>query len=42
MASESLKKAPRTPATGEDDTRRIVSEMLSERYFPGEAFVLEG
>ena len=30
MATEYLKKAPRTPATGEDDTRRIVSEMLAD------------
>jgi sulfopropanediol 3-dehydrogenase len=29
MANEYLKRAPRTPATGEDDTRRIVSEMLT-------------
>lgn len=37
MASEYLKKAPRTPASGEDDTRRIVSEMLSEIQKGGEA-----
>jgi sulfopropanediol 3-dehydrogenase len=36
MAIEHLKKAPRTPATGEDDTRRIVSEMLSEIRSGGE------
>jgi sulfopropanediol 3-dehydrogenase len=36
MASEYLKKAPRTPASGEDDTRRIVSEMLSEIQKGGE------
>jgi sulfopropanediol 3-dehydrogenase len=29
MAIEYLKRAPRTPATGEDETRRTVSEMLS-------------
>jgi len=36
MATEYLKKAPRTPASGEDDTRRIVSEMLSEIQKGGE------
>jgi sulfopropanediol 3-dehydrogenase len=36
MAIEYLKKAPRTPATGEDDTRRIVSEMLAELEKGGE------
>jgi len=36
MATEYLKKAPRTPATGEDDTRRIVSEMLAELQKGGE------
>ncbi len=36
MATEYLKKAPRTPATGEDDTRRIVSEMLAEIQNGGE------
>jgi sulfopropanediol 3-dehydrogenase len=36
MASEYLKKAPRTPTTGEDDTRRIVSEMLTEIEKGGE------
>jgi sulfopropanediol 3-dehydrogenase len=36
MATEYLKKASRTPATGEDDTRRIVSEMLAEIQNGGE------
>jgi sulfopropanediol 3-dehydrogenase len=31
-----LKKAPRTPASGEEDTRRVVSEMLSEIRRGGE------
>ena len=30
MASEYLKRASKTPATGEDDTRWIVAEMLAE------------
>jgi sulfopropanediol 3-dehydrogenase len=36
MASEYLKRASKTPATGEDDTRRIVSEMLAEIRSGGE------
>jgi sulfopropanediol 3-dehydrogenase len=36
MAIEYLKKAARTPATGEEDTRWIVSEMLSEIRRGGE------
>jgi len=36
MATEYLKRAPRTPASGDDDTRRIVSEMLSEIQRGGE------
>ncbi len=36
MAVEYLKKATRTPATGEDDTRRIVAGMLAEIEAGGE------
>jgi sulfopropanediol 3-dehydrogenase len=36
MATEHLKKAAMTPATGEEETRRIVSEMLSEIRKGGE------
>ncbi len=36
MATEYMKKAPRTPATGEDDTRRVVQEMLAEIQEGGE------
>jgi sulfopropanediol 3-dehydrogenase len=36
MAGEYLKRAPKTPASGEDDTRRIVSEMLDEIRSGGE------
>jgi sulfopropanediol 3-dehydrogenase len=36
MASEYLKKASKTPASGEEETRRIVSEMLSEIRNGGE------
>ena len=36
MAIEYLKKALRTPTTGEEDTRQIVSEMLSELRKGGE------
>ena len=36
MATEYLKKAPRTPTTGEEDTRQVVSEMLSEIRKGGE------
>ncbi len=36
MAIEYLKKAEKTPATGEDDTRRIVSEMLADIEAGGE------
>ena len=36
MAIDYLKKAPRTPATGEDDTRRVVAEMLAEIEEGGE------
>jgi hypothetical protein len=36
MASEYLKKASRTPASGEQETRRIVSEMLAEIRNGGE------
>ena len=36
MAIEYLKKARKTPATGEDDTRRIVSEMLADIEAGGE------
>ena len=36
MASEYLKRAPKTPASGEDETRRIVSEMLTEIRAGGE------
>ncbi len=37
MAIEYLKKAPKTPASGEDDTRERVSEMLREIERGGEA-----
>ncbi len=36
MAISYLKKATKTPATGEDETRKIVSEMLSEIENGGE------
>jgi len=36
MATEHLKKAQKTPATGEDDTRRIVADMLAEIEAGGE------
>jgi sulfopropanediol 3-dehydrogenase len=36
MATQYLKRAPRTPATGEEETRRIVAEMLSEIRRGGE------
>ena len=36
MASEYLKKASKTPASGEEETRRIVSEMLAEIRNGGE------
>jgi sulfopropanediol 3-dehydrogenase len=36
MATEHLKRAAMTPATGEEETRRIVSEMLSEIRRGGE------
>jgi sulfopropanediol 3-dehydrogenase len=36
MAVEYLKRASRTPASGEDETRRIVSQMLSEIRDGGE------
>ena len=36
MAIEYLKKAEKTSATGEDDTRRIVAEMLAEIESGGE------
>jgi len=36
MATEYLKKASRTPATDEDETRRIVAEMLAEIRSGGE------
>jgi sulfopropanediol 3-dehydrogenase len=36
MASEYLKRAPKTPASGEDDARRIVAEMLAEIRSGGE------
>ena len=36
MSAEYIKKAARTPATGEDDTRRIVQEMLAEIEAGGE------
>jgi sulfopropanediol 3-dehydrogenase len=36
MATEHLKKAAMTPASGEEETRRIVSEMLSEIRKGGE------
>jgi len=36
MATEHLKKAAMTPATGEEETRRIVSEILSEIRKGGE------
>lgn len=36
MATAYLKRASRTPATGEDETRRIVSEMLAEIEKGGE------
>ncbi len=41
MAVEYLKKAPRTPATGADDTRRIVAGMLAEIEAGGEDRVRE-
>ena len=31
MATTYLKKAEKTPATGEDETRKIVSDMLETR-----------
>ncbi len=37
MAIEYLKKASKTPATGEDETRKIVSDMLQEIETEGEA-----
>ncbi len=37
MTSEFLKKAVKTSATGEDDTRRVVAEMLAEIESGGEA-----
>ena len=37
MASEILKKASRTPASGEDDTRAVVTRMLGEIDSGGEA-----
>lgn len=36
MSLEYIKKATKTPATGEDDTRRIVQEMLAEIEAGGE------
>ena len=36
MAVEYLKKAQKTPATGEEDTRRIVAEMLADIESGGE------
>ena len=36
MTVEYLKKASKTAATGEDDTRRIVSEMLADIEAGGE------
>jgi sulfopropanediol 3-dehydrogenase len=36
MANEYLKKASRTPTTGEEDTRQVVSEMLDEIRKGGE------
>ncbi len=36
MSLEYIKKATKTPATGEDDTRRIVQEMLTEIEAGGE------
>jgi sulfopropanediol 3-dehydrogenase len=41
MATEYLKKAPKTPASGEDDTRRVVSEMLAAIRRGGEEKVRE-
>ena len=41
MTIEFLKKAENTPKTGEDDTRRIVSEMLAEIEVGGEDKVRE-
>ncbi len=41
MAIEYLKKASKTPATGEDDTRRIVSEMLAKIEQGGEQVARE-
>tara|TARA_R110000787_G_scaffold16622_43_gene51449 strand:+ start:5347 stop:6651 length:1305 start_codon:yes stop_codon:yes gene_type:complete len=37
MAITYIKKAEKTPATGEDDTRRIVGEMLAEIEAKGES-----
>ena len=41
MSREYLKKASKTAATSEDDTRRIVAEMLGEIEAGGEAKALE-
>jgi len=41
MTIEFLKKAENTPKTGEDDTRRIVTEMLAEIETGGEDKVRE-
>ncbi len=41
MTAEFLKKAAKTSSTGEDDTRRIVADMLAEIELSGEAKALE-